>query len=82
MGGASPVSPAGGSGNLGRKYWAALALYVALAVLAWFTIGSGSVDVLGRQVEIRWIPVFVLGTFAFRTWIAMQAERIRRGSGK
>ncbi len=55
-------------------------MYAVLAVVAWFTIGTGSVEVFGRQVEIRWIPVFVLGTFAFRTYVAMQADRIRRGS--
>jgi hypothetical protein len=75
MGDSSPVS-------LDRKYWIALGLYAVLGVVAWFTIGAGSVDVLGRQIEIRWIPVFVLGTFAFRTYVAMQAERIRRSSSK
>jgi hypothetical protein len=68
--------------SLDRKYWISLGLYAVLAVVAWFTIGAGSVDVLGRQIEIRWIPVFVLGTFAFRTYVAMQAERIRRSSSK
>jgi hypothetical protein len=49
-------------------------------VLAWFTIGEGTVAVFGRQIEVRWIPVFVLGTFAFRTYVAMQADRVRRSS--
>jgi|GEM_PF-3502690 len=85
MGSTSPEKAETGShavSDLDKKYWAALALYVVLAVLAWFTIGEGTVAVFGRQVEIRWIPVLILGTFAFRTWVAMQAERIRRGSGK
>jgi hypothetical protein len=72
----------GGSGsdeNLNTKYRVALGLYVVLAVAAWFTIGTGAVEVFGRPVEIRWIPVFILATFAFRTWIAMKADRIRRG---
>ena len=69
-----------GPAGLDRKYGVALALYGILAVVAWLTIGSGTVAVFGRQVEIRWIPVFILGTFAFRTWVAMQADRIRRGS--
>jgi hypothetical protein len=56
-----------------------LALYVALAVLAWFTIGAGRVDVFGKQFDIRLVPIFILATFAFRTVIAMKAERIRRG---
>ena len=73
------TSPAG-LASLDRKYGIALALYAVLAVLAWFTIGEGTVAAFGRQIEIRWIPVFVLATFAFRTWVAMQAERIRRGN--
>ena len=68
----------GESDRLERKYWMALALYVGLAVLAWFTIGDGTVSVFGRLVDVRWVPVFVLATFAFRTVMAMQAERIRR----
>ncbi len=66
--------------GLERKYRIALLLYAVLAVLVWFTIGEGNVLVFGRSVEIRWIPIFVLATFAFRTVMAMQAERIRRGS--
>ena len=69
---------AGTDSELERKYRIAMALYGVLAVVAWFTIGKGSIPVLGRMVEIRWIPIFVLATFAFRTGMAMQAERIRR----
>ena len=76
------MGDSGSDGSLNRKYWAALALYAVLAVVAWVTIGEGSVNVFGRPVEIRWIPVFVMATFAFRTWVAMKADRIRRGSGK
>ncbi len=78
MGDASPDGSAG-LASLDRKYRVALLLYVVLAVVAWFTIGSGSVEAFGRPIEIRWIPVFILATFAFRTFIAMQAERVRRG---
>jgi hypothetical protein len=67
--------------ELERKYWVALALYAGLAVLAWFTIGEGKIAVLGRMIDLRWIPIFVLATFALRTVMAMQADRIRR-SGK
>ncbi len=65
--------------ELERKYGIALALYVVLAVLVWFTIGEGKVPVFGRLIEIRWVPIFILATFAFRTVMAMQADRIRRG---
>jgi len=69
---------AGTGSEMDRKYRIAMALYGVLAVVAWFTIGQGSVPVFGRMVEIRWIPIFVLATFAFRTVMAMQADRIRR----
>ena len=82
MGDLSPENPPVGMASLDRKYWIALGLYVVLAVLAFWTIGEGTVVVFGRQIGIRWIPVFILGTFAFRTYVAMQAERVRRGSGK
>ena len=65
--------------DLERKYRIALALYAVLAVLVWFTIGEGKVEVFHRPIEIRWIPIFILATFAFRTVMAMQADRIRRG---
>ena len=65
--------------ELERKYWIALVLYAGLAVLAWFTIGEGKVSIFGRMIDMRWIPIFILATFAFRTVMAMQADRIRRG---
>jgi hypothetical protein len=75
--------PEVGSGSSGpgleRKFGIALALYVVLAVLVWFTIGEGKISVFGRLIEIRWVPIFILATFAFRTVMAMQADRIRRG---
>ncbi len=60
-----------------RKFWIALGLYGVLAVVIWFTLGEGSVVVLGRSVEIRLIPLFVIGTFVFRTYIAREADKIR-----
>jgi hypothetical protein len=64
-----------------RKFWIALGLYGILAVAVWFTLGEGTVFVLGRQIEIRWIPLFVIGTFVFRTYIAREAEKIRHSGG-
>jgi hypothetical protein len=66
---------------LDRKFWIALVLYGILGAAIWFTLGDGTTIVFGRQVEIRWIPLFVIGTFAFRTVMAREAEKIRRGSG-
>ncbi len=68
--------------DLERRYPVALALYGVLAVLVWFTIGEGSVMVLGRQVEVRWVVIFILAMFVFRTVMAMQADRIRRGGSE
>ncbi len=63
-----------------RKFWTALGLYGVLAVLVWFTLGEGKTLVFGRLVEIRWIPEFVLGMFVFRTYVAHEADKIRRGN--
>jgi hypothetical protein len=65
--------------DLERRYPVALALYAVLAVLVWFTVGEGSIIVFGRPVEVRWIPILILATFAFRTMLVRQAEKIRRG---
>jgi hypothetical protein len=66
--------------DLDRRYPMALAMYGALAVLVWFTIGEGAVTLFGRPVEVRWVVEFILAMFAFRTVMARQADRIRRGS--
>jgi hypothetical protein len=64
--------------DLEKKYPVALAMFVVLAVVAWFTVGQGNVIVLGRPVQVRIIPIVILALFAFRTYVAMQADRIRR----
>jgi hypothetical protein len=64
--------------DLEKKYPVALIMFVVLAVVAWFTVGEGNVIVLGRPVQFRFIPVVILALFAFRTYVAMQADRIRR----
>ena len=71
--------PGRSDSGMARRYPVALALYAVLAALVWFTVGEGTVVVLGRPVELRWIPIAILGTFAFRTVLARQAEKIRRG---
>ncbi|HKF48506.1 MAG TPA: hypothetical protein VKB38_14190 [Terracidiphilus sp.] len=65
--------------ELERKYRIALALYGVLAVVAWFTIGDDRMPLFGKMIEIRWVPIFVLAMFAFRTVMVMKADRIRRG---
>ena len=63
--------------DLDRKYWVALALYAVLAGLAWFTMGEGKVTVWGRPVDMRLVPLLVIGGLALRTVLARQADRIR-----
>jgi hypothetical protein len=64
--------------DLDRKFWIALGLFGILALLAWLTIGDGSVIVMGKPVEIRLVPLIVIGGLALRTVLARQAEKIRR----
>jgi hypothetical protein len=68
--------------DLDRKYWVALVLYAALAVLAWFTVGEGAILVHGKPVELRLLPLIVIGGMALRTVLARQAEKIRRGGDR
>jgi hypothetical protein len=45
-------------------------------------MGEGSVLVYGRPVEIRLVPLIVIGGLALRTVLARQAEKIRRSGEK
>jgi uncharacterized membrane-anchored protein len=64
--------------DLDRKFWAALAMFAVLAVLVWLTMGDGSVLVFGKPVELKLIPLIVIGGMALRTVLARKAEKIRR----
>ena len=65
--------------DLQRRYPIALLLYGVLAVLAWFTVGEGTILVFGKPVELRLIPVLILALFALRTMLVHQADKIRHG---
>ena len=68
--------------DLDRKYWIALALYAILAALAWFTLGEGTVFVSGKPVQLRLLPLVVIGGLVLKTVLARHAEKIRRdGNG-
>jgi hypothetical protein len=71
--------PQSAGSDLDRKFWTAIVLFAILAVLVWFTMGEGSVLVFGRPVEMRLIPLIIIGALALRTVLARQAEKIRRG---
>ena len=61
-----------------KKFWIAMILYGVLAILAWYTIGAGSVDVNGKQVQVRLVPLVIFGVLALRTVLGRHADRIRR----
>ncbi len=63
--------------DLQRRYPIALLLYGVLAVLCWFTVGEGTIVLFGKPVELRLIPIVILATFALRTVLVQQADRIR-----
>jgi hypothetical protein len=68
--------------KLDRKFKVALVLYAVLAALAWFTMDAGTVLVNGKPVDLRLLPMIVIGGLALRTVLAHQADRIRRDGGK
>jgi hypothetical protein len=72
----------GSGADLDRKFWAAMAMFAVLAVLIWLTMGEGSILVFGRPVELRLVPLIVIGGLALRTVLARQAEKIRRQGEK
>jgi len=65
--------------DMQRRYPIALLLYGVLAVLAWFTIGEGTIILFGKPVELRLIPILILALFALRTLLVYQADKIRHG---
>ena len=53
----------------------------AWRLLVWFTMDAGKVVVFGKPVELRLVPLMIIGGLALRTVLAWQAEKIRRGEG-
>ena len=68
------------SQNMDRKFRVALILYVVLAAVSWFTLDA-KIPVGGQLVELRLIPLVIIGGMALRTVVAMKAEKIRREKG-
>jgi hypothetical protein len=65
----------------------ALGVLVVLGLLAWFTIDSTAVihmhgyssryvGIADRDIELRWIPILILGVFAFRIVLANMRARV------
>ena len=70
-----------------RRMYVALAVLVVLGVLSWLTIDSSAVlHVQGftsrfvsfgdRDVELRWLPILILGLFAFKIVVANMRARL------
>ena len=68
--------------DLAKRYPVALAIYAVLAVLVWFTMDAGKVLVMGKPVELRLVPLIIIGGLALRTVLAVKADRIRHGGEK
>ena len=77
------LNPAADRGRM----FVALGVLVVLGVLSWFTIdptavihmhgvSSRYVGLADRDVELRWIPILILGVFAFRVVLANMRARV------
>jgi len=51
------------------RFYAAMAVYAALAIVAGLDLGPSSIPVNGHPVELRLVVWIVLAGFALRTWI-------------
>ena len=72
-----------------RRMLAALGVLAGLGVLSWFTMDTGAVvhmhgysigniGIADRDVELRWIPVVILGLFALRVVLAYVRARVEQ----
>jgi hypothetical protein len=68
--------------DLDKRFLVALVLYGVLALTVWFTMDAGKVMVMGKPVELRLVPLVIIGGMALRTVLARQAEKIRRSGDK
>jgi hypothetical protein len=68
--------------DLEKRYPLALLLYAVLAALVWFTMDAGKILIHGKPVDLRLVPLIVIGGLALRTVVALQADKIRRSSEK
>ena len=65
--------------ELNWKFWVALVLYAVLALLVWFTMDAGKIPIYGRPVDLRLVPLVIIGALALRTVLARRADGVRRG---
>jgi hypothetical protein len=60
-----------------KRFWIAMAIYAALAVLAWITMTNDGIQVAGNGISLRGLVFILLGFFAVRTVLHWRAEKIR-----
>jgi uncharacterized membrane protein len=72
-----------------RKFYVALAVYAALALLAWITmdgtkfylpvpvVEGGELVLTTLKLSFRQLTWIILGMFALRTWLHWHAEKVR-----
>ena len=53
-----------------------------LVMLIWFTMDGSKVLIHGNPIELRLVPLGILGGLALRTVLARQADRIRTAGTK
>ena len=72
-----------------RRMLVALGVLAGLGLLSWFTIDAGAVihmhgysseyfGIADRDVELRWIPILILGLFALRVVLAHLRARVEQ----
>ena len=64
--------------DLDRKYLDGSGAVCGFGSAGLVHMGEGTVLVYGRPVELRLVPLIVIGGLALRTVLARQAEKIRR----
>jgi uncharacterized membrane protein YeiB len=67
--------------DLAKRFPVALLLYAVLAALVWFTMSDAKVLIAGKAVELKLVPVLILGGLALRTVVALQADKVRHQDG-
>jgi hypothetical protein len=60
-----------------KRFWIAMAIYAALAALAWITMTNDGIQVEGNGISLRGLVLILLGFFATRTVLHWRAEKIR-----
>ncbi len=68
-----------------HRFWVAMAAFVGLGVLEWFTLGSDTIRVIPGpsgepllDVSVRGVALAVLALFVFRSWIHRRREMLDR----